>query len=282
MEKKPTFLVIGAAKSGTTSLCDLLSRHPQVCFSVPKEVRYFSHDENYEKGWSWYLKHFDCQPKHVAIGDGSVHYAMKSHSPLAVDRIAQALPDVKLVYLVRHPLDRILSHYRMYQRSGDAKFLTFEQDLMSGDYFHTLLEPSMYWLQLNAFRNRFSDEQIHIMFLDDLRTNEAQELNRLYTFLGVDQLCAQDLSLKKLNTNTAKEKTWRSRIKDTAKLIAPKRPVQPVAEKKIGKAAWTQRAHQFAAKQIAEDAQQFLAYMEKPNGFWRMDWQAETAGNNRT
>ncbi|WP_309383589.1 sulfotransferase family protein [Cerasicoccus frondis] len=271
MHSEPTFLIIGAAKSGTTSLCNKLSQHKQVCFSAPKEVKYFSHDENYAKGLDWYRDHFDIKPEHVAIGEGSVHYSMRSHSPKAVARIKRTLPRVKIVYLVRHPLDRILSHYRMYERSGNTKFRAFEEDLLSGEYETTLVRPSMYWHQLSAYRNEFSDKQIHIIFLDSLRNDPQTEIARLCDFLNVERLPPEEATLERLNANA---QTIRSSPKSRFKRLWKRcfgEKAQKASADPVGESLWTKRAHQFAVNQLAEDTSLFLKHCGKPSDYWPMD-----------
>ena len=109
---KPNFLVIGAQKSATTTLCDLFSQHPDVYISNPKEPHFFAKNEVYAKGWDWYKKLFSNAGKAKAIGEGSTGYTMHVVFPNAPSRISRDLPNAKLIYIVRHPIRRIESDWK--------------------------------------------------------------------------------------------------------------------------------------------------------------------------
>lgn len=116
--KKPSFLIVGAARCGTTSLYDLLTSHPACEAASTKEVHYF--DLNYERGWQWYLQQF---PSGVVTGEASPYYL---YDPRCAKRIAENLPEALIVALLRNPADRAYSHYAL-QRSLGYESRTFEQ-----------------------------------------------------------------------------------------------------------------------------------------------------------
>lgn len=87
----PNFLVIGAMKSGTTNLCHQMSLHPEIFFSEPKEPCFFSNDDRWQKGLSWYEVHFDAVITEKAIGEGSVNYSKLMEFPRSAERIHDAL-----------------------------------------------------------------------------------------------------------------------------------------------------------------------------------------------
>src|SRR5262245_56221545 len=106
---KPNFLVIGAMKCATTSICDILSQHHQIFVTDPKEPDFFSDEKAYARGWSWYEALFRGSENRVAIGEGSTNYTKSKLHPQAAERIAHHLPDARLMYIARHPLKRIES-----------------------------------------------------------------------------------------------------------------------------------------------------------------------------
>lgn len=183
---QPTFFVIGAAKSGSSSLCELISQHPDICFSNPKEPKFFSHDENFSKGWKWYQDFFAGGENAVAIGDGSVHYSMRTLFPNAAHRIFNASKTAKIIYIVRHPLERIVSHWRMYERSGNPKFSTLNQDVRKKYLKPNLIDASNYWFQISAYRDHFSDDQILILFFEDFIIKPKQVVRQCFDFLNLD------------------------------------------------------------------------------------------------
>jgi len=110
---KPNFFIIGSAKSGTTSLASLLSENPSVCFSDPKETRFFS--KNYHKGIQFYENKYFRNANHPLIGEGDVSYF---HNPKAAERIVKHYPEAKIIVLLRNPMHRAFSGYLMGVRAG--------------------------------------------------------------------------------------------------------------------------------------------------------------------
>ena len=151
----PNFIIIGAAKSATTTLSALLQQHPDVFMSKPKEPKFFG--RNYNKGWIWYASRFAAGQNMLLRGEGSTMYT----SLLATYRFTPALmyqylPDLKLVYIVRDPLDRIVSQWRHHRgrNPGCADFAELMQDRdlrrrivgcsMSVSYTHLTLPTTPY------------------------------------------------------------------------------------------------------------------------------------------
>ena len=106
---RPTFLIIGAAKCGTTSLFQLLRTHPEIGMSAVKEPNFFSRDPEFQRGWEWYESLFAGHEAKVAVGEASHTYTKIGIYPHAVTRIVERLPEAKLLYIVRHPLVRMES-----------------------------------------------------------------------------------------------------------------------------------------------------------------------------
>lgn len=127
----PDFIIIGAQKGGTTSLYAYLCEHPQVLPAFSKEVHYF--DYNFHKGLPWYYSNFPLslrlhaleswQHHKLVTGEASPYYLFH---PLAPQRISTLLPDVKLIVVLRNPIDRAFSHYQMMVRKG-VETLPFEE-----------------------------------------------------------------------------------------------------------------------------------------------------------
>ena len=108
---KPNFLIIGAAKAATTALSSMLDAHPEAAIVKGKEPHFFSHDRAYSMGWERYQELYrHCDGK-LAVGDASTSYSRLRHHPDTISRIRKHVPDVKIIYMVRHPLDRMVSAY---------------------------------------------------------------------------------------------------------------------------------------------------------------------------
>jgi hypothetical protein len=121
----PDFLIIGAAKSGTSTLYNLLRFHPHVRAAAHREIHYF--DQNFEKGVEWYRVHFrpgtNRGGRRTITGESSPSYLAGKQVP---QRVAEVVPEARLIALLRNPVDRAYSHYQMDVRVGQMR-LSFEQ-----------------------------------------------------------------------------------------------------------------------------------------------------------
>jgi hypothetical protein len=112
----PTFIVIGAMKSGTTSLYYYLSEHPEIGMSSQKETDFFIAENNYERGLTWYESLFDGSSK--ARGEASPNYTKGHLFPGVPARMSDVVPEAKLIYLARDPIERLVSHYAGSRAAG--------------------------------------------------------------------------------------------------------------------------------------------------------------------
>ena len=196
---KPTFLVIGAAKAGTSTLVHQLRQHPEIFMSPKKELHFFSFDPTYAKGVQWYESWFqDCAGRRH-VGEASTSYTVRKVFPHAAERMAAYAPDLRLIYIVRHPLERMESLWLQLRRLGVAPFsrvgmtsvppqmrvdLSFNKAIrLQAD---ALLESTNYWREINVYRQHFADEQILVLLFEELRGDQQRALRRCFEFLGVD------------------------------------------------------------------------------------------------
>ncbi|MDX1394802.1 MAG: sulfotransferase domain-containing protein, partial [Gemmatimonadota bacterium] len=112
----PNLLVIGAMNAGTTSLYHYLRLHPEIHMSTPKELTFFADEWNWPRGLDWYASHFD--PSFAVNGEASPLYTTYPECPEIAERIGRNLPDVKLLYLVRDPIARMISQYVTWTSSS--------------------------------------------------------------------------------------------------------------------------------------------------------------------
>src|SRR4051794_39226328 len=108
----PTFYIVGAMKSGTSALHQAVAAHPAVFMSTPKELHFFVEDRNWSRGVEWYADQFAAANGASAVGEASVTYTQMPFRAGVAERIAQLTPNARIIYLVRHPVERMLSHYR--------------------------------------------------------------------------------------------------------------------------------------------------------------------------
>jgi hypothetical protein len=180
----PNFLVIGAAKSGTTSLHHYLRQHPEIYLTPVKETNFFwtearEHSRKTAQTLAEYERLFDDATTQKVVGEISPQYL---NSTTAAERIRRDLPGVRLAVSLRNPADRAWSDYlgrvRILRESG-----TFEEAIQPG---RPCLEWGFYFPRLKRYYDRFPREQIHVMLYDDFVADPHAALRALFTFLGVD------------------------------------------------------------------------------------------------
>src|ERR671935_979384 len=175
----PNLIVIGAAKCGTTSLHEYLDEHPEISMSAEKELHFFVDGKNWGRGLAWYESHFDSAAP--VRGESSPGYSAFPLYRGVPERMAETIPDAKLVYLVRDPVERIASHYT-HRTVNWPEMGSLEDALADPHAREWLVTPSHYWLQLEQYFAHFPAEQILVVDSDELR----ESLPRVFEFVGVD------------------------------------------------------------------------------------------------
>ena len=183
-EKKgrlPDFIIIGAAKSGTTTLHKYLCRHPQVFMSKMKEPIFFSDDSVFTRGLEWYQSLFADAKMDQICGEASTQYTLWPHTPDVPRRIAQISKDIKFIYIMRNPVERTYSHYEhLYMRAG--LMVTFEEALERTD----IIVASLYKQQIERYLRIFPRESFLFLLFEELIMGPDATLERVQRFLGVD------------------------------------------------------------------------------------------------
>ncbi len=179
----PNFLIIGAAKAGTTTLFAYLAKHPDVFMCEPKEPEFFSRKDKWSNGLDWYRSLFANARPDQALGEASTTYTRWPHTDDAAGRIAETLPDTKLVYILRHPVERTYSHYGHHvSRFGMTR--SFEQALAADSIY---VDCSRYLMQIERYLERgVARERILVLTLDDLQKNPTAVLQMLQEHIGVE------------------------------------------------------------------------------------------------
>jgi hypothetical protein len=178
----PNFLVIGAMKAGTTSLHRYLREHPQVFMPADKELDFFVAEKRWVHGRSWYEAQFAAADGAIAVGEASPTYTMYPQFPGVADRVAELLPNARLVYSVRHPIERMRSHYlheveKGRERAPIGRALTTDR---------RYLDASRYAMQLEQYLDRFPAERVRVITAEQLRGDRVATVRDVLAFLGVD------------------------------------------------------------------------------------------------
>jgi len=177
----PDFIVIGAMKSGTTTLDRQLRAHPEIGMSRDKETDFFIAEKQFARGLDWYGGQFD--PARSCHGEASPNYTKNDVFKGVPERIKAVCPEVKLVYIVRDPVDRAISQYRHSWTMGDITMdpAAFAQ---SREWDH-VLAASRYAAQLEGYLLHFDDAAILVLDFDELVAAPQTAMDRLYAVLGV-------------------------------------------------------------------------------------------------
>jgi hypothetical protein len=176
----PTFLLIGAMKSGTTTLQQYLVRHPQVFMCSPKEPNFFN--DHWHRGVDWYERLFARAGDAVARGEASVRYTNFPSGPECPARIASVLPGVRLLFLARDPVERIRSHY-LHEVAALRERRPFAEAVAENPIY---LDYSRYAMQLQRYLDHLPREQLLVLRAEDLFRAPLEVLGEVYRFLGVD------------------------------------------------------------------------------------------------
>jgi Sulfotransferase domain len=180
----PQFLVIGAMKAGTTSLHHYLQAHPDLYLPETKELNFFRDPRTHARGEQWYRQQFAGAQSHQVPGEVSPDYAKHPHHAGAPERIQALIPDVKLIYLVRQPIDRMRSMY-LHQVVAGREQRPIDEALLHDPHY---LQVSQYAMQLDRYLRHFTLDQILICSSEQLSADRALVLSRIHRFVGVREL----------------------------------------------------------------------------------------------
>lgn len=195
----PNLLVIGGLKCGTTSLHHYLNLHPQIAMSRPKELNFFVAELNWPLGVEWYATHFE--PGVVVRGESSPHYTNRPRFDGVAARIRSVLPEPRLIYVVRDPIDRMLSHY-LHNVAGGYEDRPLSAALTDAD--SSYVARSRYAYQLEPYVDAFGRDRIQILTREELKRERPASMRRAFGFLGVDPEFSSAQFEREWETGTAK------------------------------------------------------------------------------
>ncbi len=205
-ERWPDFLIIGAAKAGTTALFKAIARHPQICVALTKEPRYFAFPgarpqfpcpggEHAAAGIVWdtqeYLALYGKWLPGQRSGEASTTYLMHPEAPANAHA---RVPDARLIAILRHPVDRAYSHWLHQRHQGMEEFSDFEEALAAEHRRRELgwrqswqYRPNgCYGSQLQGWLQYYPREQLLILFYDDWKADPQGLLRQVFAHIGVD------------------------------------------------------------------------------------------------
>jgi hypothetical protein len=207
----PNLVIIGGLKCGTTSLHHYLNLHPEIAMSRPKELNFFVDELNWPLGRDWYAAHFD--PAADIRGESSPHYTNRPSFGGVAERIREVLgDDARLIYVVRDPIDRMLSHY-LHNVGGGYEERSLPEAL--ADPGSSYVARSRYFFQLEPSLAAFGRERIGVVGREELKADRPETMRRAFEFLGVDPDFTSEQFEREWETGIAKTGS-RFRIMDRA------------------------------------------------------------------
>jgi hypothetical protein len=208
MRIRPDFIIAGAPRCGTTFLVRNLQAHPDVCFARGEEdyaasdLHFFDRNtpkgsKNYAKGEKWYLQRFTHCNTGKVLGEKTADYLV---DPDAAKLIRRHLGAIRLVFLLRDPVERAYSHY-WHSRHRMPLSMTFSRLVQKGHDVNDvwILHSGFYWELLNPFIAKFGVDNVHILIQEDLETKPREELKRVCQFLRIDEEVYFPLANERIN-----------------------------------------------------------------------------------
>jgi Sulfotransferase domain len=206
----PSFLVIGAMRSGSTTLHQALSEHPEIFMSQPKELHFFVAGRNWYRGANWYAGNFAKGQRAHARGESSATYSQYPQFPGVPERAASLLPRAKIVYLVREPVARMRSQFEHDVRralagnpvpcwSNISRHGSAEMALLKQSKY---LDASSYAMQLDRWLEHYLPDDICVLTSEWLWADPQAALRMVAGFLGVDETWEPPAQLERLNAAT--------------------------------------------------------------------------------
>jgi sulfotransferase family protein len=269
----PNFLIIGAMKGGTTSLWYYLRSHPQVFMPQRKEPHFFSDAGVWSRGLEWYERQFsEAPPTAVAVGEASTTYSKHPEYPGVPARIASVIPDVRLIYVIRQPMERMRSQYLHHVAKG-REHDPIESALMSKP---TYVNNSRYAMQIACYLEHFHRNQLLIFTSEELRGDRIPTLRRVYEFLEIDEDWVPPMIEQEFYRTVERRKvrpsTLRARrlpgIRSFGRLIPPEKKARAMKSGRLltktldaDQAAITESLRRHLEEMLREDVRQLRQFL---------------------
>lgn len=195
----PDFLIVGAMKCGTSTLAAQLAAQPGIFMSTPKEPNFFSDDAVFARGIDWYESLFATAAPEDVLGEASTHYTKLPTYPDTLSRMRAVLTAPRLIYVVRDPIERAVSHYIHEWTEGRMS----EDPVAAFDRHPELVEYGRYAMQIAPFLDAYGRDAVLLTSLERLRADPQGELRRVGIHLGLTHQPAwkEDIAPQNVSAN---------------------------------------------------------------------------------
>ncbi len=195
----PNLIVVGAQKCATSSLHQYLDAHPDICMSETKELDFFVAEKQWRRGLDWYRSQF---PSDAPLrGESSPNYTAFPLFKGVPERMHSLIPEAKLIYVVRDPVDRMLSENVHARQTGRTK-LGVREALLDPEapFYHR----SRYWTQISQYLQHYDKSQILVVDYDELAVRPRECMREIYRFLGVNEAFDSDVFSRRFHRSQGK------------------------------------------------------------------------------
>jgi Sulfotransferase domain len=267
---RPNFIVIGAQKCGTSALHHYLRQHPDISMSKPKELNFFIDTKNWDRGVSWYELHW---PEPIAVrGEVSPNYTAHPHFGGVPERMHSVVPEARLIFLVRDPIQRVVSQY-VHNYTKRAEHRDIRTSVL--DSKKTYLNRSRYMFQLEQFLPYYEPDNILVIDSGSLRDERLPTLRRIFRFLGVDDAYDSEEFKGEKHRTADKERLNRFGAWSLNKLPRPvydrmRRRLPRLIGKPIGPPELDDSLWDELAERLKEDADRLREFTGDPFSSWQV------------
>ncbi|MFK7883224.1 MAG: sulfotransferase [Phycisphaerales bacterium] len=257
--RRPDFVIIGAMKCATSTLHDQLARQSGVFMSTPKEPNFFSDDEQWAQGLCWYGSLFETAQPDDLCGESSTHYTKLPAYPDTVSRLSAHVPDAKFIYIMRDPIDRLVSQY-IHEWSMRNISVPIDEAVRT---HHELLDYSKYSMQIRPWLERFGHAKVLPVFFERLTNRPDAEFDRICRFLGLDDTRSwyKEAEAKNVSSQRTQRSPFRDLVLSIPALKTLRRTLLPESVRERIKSRWrmeqrpelSQEARLWVTKQLDSD-----------------------------
>jgi hypothetical protein len=235
MTRLPDFIIIGAMKSATSTLQSQLVAHPGIVMSTPKEPKFFSDDPIWERGMGWYTNLFSAATADDLCGEASTHYTKLPTYPHTVDRMVKHVPNARLVYVMRQPIDRLVSQY-IHQWTEREISVDINDAI---DQHPELVAYSSYSMQLAPFLEHWAPQDILPVFFEHMRAHPQAALERICDHIGYTQPATwDDTNRHNVSAERLRQSPLRDAIVEAPGLSHLRKAVVPQSVRNRVKSRW--------------------------------------------
>jgi hypothetical protein len=246
----PNLFIIGAAKAATTSVASMLATHPDVCMSRPKESHFFSDDRQMAFGLEYYRRYFQHHQHEAVVGDASTSYSRVRYYPAVPSLLKAVAPQARIVYCVRHPLERIEAAYVEHVCTPSSP--AFESLSEALGRQPMIIDSSRYWEVFQTYAGEFGESNVRVVWFEEYQAQPQLILSELAAFMGIRSDVSFDFSRERRNSRSEVDRRLSAISRDDLRIDT----------------SWNPRLRRQVVDLLRDDTRRFLTYFGRSLDFW--------------